>query len=443
MRAPNLPKVLSQVLAVVVTVWFCSHLVYVVDEGYRTALRAAWRAKYGHFNYSRVLSPQKMQELHGMKKRDFLEGHNVARGSERPWRKIEDILESSLVKMFVRTDPMKGWELKKLGNAAWKNVSKELKIVSKNADVTPTLKDSSDNAGVDMSNVLVYNRIPKSGSTMMLGLLYQLGKSLGYLVLRGKYHSYRYFGKNDRPGLGYFLEQASTRAKTVYVQHQYYVNYTKTRQHQPVYINIMRDPVEHLISSYYYKRTVILQNKSPQQMTKEERRIVMEPLEQCVIERRLECVYYGYTVHKNKTEQLQFRKTWSPTYLYPSDVLLYFCGHDEECTQLGNPLALQKAKHNIDRNFAVVGLLEHLNETMTVLEHKLPRFFNGVQSLYAMQGEEVKNKNSVKSSTISDSVRQTLKTRLSSEYELYSHVKQKLFRQFADIFRGKVKNNIS
>ena len=433
MRGGSLPKLCSQLLAIIVTIWLCSHLVYIVDESYRTTLRAAWRAKYGHFNYNMVLTPRRMQELHMMKRRDFLQGHNAARSSERPWKKVEEMLEASLMQMFDRTDPMKGWELKKLGNAAWKNVSKELKLVSKNAVKSPMIKDGSDDKGIDMRNVLVYNRIPKSGSTMMLELLYQLGKSLGYLVLRGKYHSYRYFGKNDRPGLGYFLEQASTRARTVYVQHQYYINYTQNRQQQPLYVNLMRDPVEHLISSYYYKRTVILQNKSPAEMTEEERRIVSEPLEQCVIERRLECVYYGYTVHKNKTEQLEFRRTWSPTFLYPSDVLLYFCGHDEECTQLGNPLALQKAKHNVDKNFAVVGLLEHMEETMAVLEHNLPRFFTGAGEAYRQQGGEVRNKNTVKNRNISEAVRHTLQTRLSSEYELYDYVKQKLFKQYSQI----------
>jgi len=433
MRSANVPKTATQIVAVLVTVWLCSHVLYVVDEGYRTALRTAWRAKYGRFQYKMLLTPSKMQEVHGKKKRDFLQGHNAARNTERPWRKIEDLLESSLVKMFERTDPMKAWELKKLGNAAWKNVSKELRLASKNNEVSPAVTNSLDDKGVDMRNVLVYNRIPKSGSTMMLGLLYQLGKSLGFLVLRGKYHSYRHFGKNDRPGLGYFLEQASTRAKTVYVQHQYYVNFTQNRQQQPAYINMMRDPVEHLISSYYYKRTVILQHRSPQEMTEEERRIMSEPVEQCIIERRLECIYYGYTVHKNKTEQLQFRKTWSPTFLYPSDVLVYFCGHDEECSQLGNPLALQKAKHNVDTNFAVVGLLEHLNETLAVLEHKLPRFFKGVQTLFKAQGSEVKNANSIKSSDISAEVKSTLRSRLGSEYELYHYIKQKLLKQFSSI----------
>merc|ERR1711992_125976 len=130
---------------------------------------------------------------------------------------------------------------------------------------------------------------------------------------------------------------------------------------------MMRDPVDHLISNYDYKRTVILQHRGPGNMTREELEIMSQPLEQCVVERRLECVYYGYTVHTNKTEQLMFRQNWGPTYLYPSDVLLYFCGHDDECAQLGNSLALQKAKHNVEKNFAVVGLLEHMEETMVVL----------------------------------------------------------------------------
>merc|ERR1711915_685925 len=175
---------------------------------------------------------------------------------------------------------------------------------------------------------------------------------------------------------------------------------------------MMRDPVEHLRSSYDYNRTVILQHRGPGNMTKEELEIMSQPLEQCVIERRLECVYYGYTVHTNKTEQLEFRKSWSPLYLFPSDVLLYFCGHDEECTQLGNPLALQKAKHNVDKNFKVVGLLEHLDETMAVLENELPMFFKGVQNLYKGQKDKVKNKNSFKENAISDDVREALRKRL-------------------------------
>ncbi len=34
---------------------------------------------------------------------------------------VEDELESALLSMFERTDPMKAWELKKMSNAAWQD----------------------------------------------------------------------------------------------------------------------------------------------------------------------------------------------------------------------------------------------------------------------------------------------------------------------------------
>ena len=324
LRGARVSRSFVQWSAVVVTLWFSSHLFYVMDQSYRKTLKTVWTARYGAPKYEMVLSADRMMELNGMKKRDYLEGHSVARNRDTEWAGVEAKLESSLLEMFNRTDPMKGWELKKLASAAWRNISKDLKHASRTSEVSPVVEEKT--AAVDMSNVLVYNRIPKSGSTLLLGLLYSLAQSLGYLVVRGRYHSYRYWTNNDRVGLGYFLEQAAGRARTVYVQHQYYVNFTENRQQQPVFINMMRDPVEHLVSSYYYKRTVILQHRGPRDMARPELEIMSQPLEQCVVERRLECVYYGYTVHTNKSEQLEFRRTWSPSYLYPSDVLLYFCG---------------------------------------------------------------------------------------------------------------------
>ena len=387
-----------QVLAVVVTIWLLSHSVFILDTGYRSSLRALWKVQHGAANYTRVLTPQKMVEVAAMRKRDFLEGHNKARGTSRPWAAVEEVLETALQGMFERTDPMKAWELKKLGSNAWQSVGKQLRGFGRSGDPNPAVDEPT--------KVLVYNRIPKSGSSLLLELLYSLGEKLGYLVLRGKYHSYRHFTRNDRAGLGHFLEQAGTRARTVYVQHQHYVNFTQPphRLPQPLYINMMRDPVDHLLSSYFYKRTVILQHRSPSSFSKEERQIMEQPFEQCVVERRLECVYYGYTVHTNKTEQLEFRKSWSPLYLFPSDVLLYFCGHDPECTELGNRAAVQKAKENVDRHFEVVGVLEHLEESLAVLENRLPAFFKGAVQWHQNIDQGTRNKNSVKATSISDEV---------------------------------------
>ena len=43
---------------------------------------------------------------------------------------------------------------------------------------------------------------------------------------------------------------------------------------------------------------------------------------------------------------------------------------------------MKKAKENVEKHYAVVGLLEDLNKTLTVLEHYVPRFFKGAMDTY-------------------------------------------------------------
>ena len=48
---------------------------------------------------------------------------------------------------------------------------------------------------------------------------------------------------------------------------------------------------------------------------------------------------------------------------------------------------MRKAKENVEKHYAVVGLLEDLNKTLTVLEHYVPRFFKGALKTY--WGEDI------------------------------------------------------
>ena len=45
-------------------------------------------------------------------------------------------------------------------------------------------------------------------------------------------------------------------------------------------------------------------------------------------------------------------------------------------------VAMKKAKENVEKHYAVVGVLEELNKTLTVLEHYVPRFFKGALNTY-------------------------------------------------------------
>lgn len=44
--------------------------------------------------------------------------------------------------------------------------------------------------------------------------------------------------------------------------------------------------------------------------------------------------------------------------------------------------ALQRAKRAVEQQYAVVGVLEDLNTTFTVLENYIPRFFEGASQVF-------------------------------------------------------------
>ena len=43
---------------------------------------------------------------------------------------------------------------------------------------------------------------------------------------------------------------------------------------------------------------------------------------------------------------------------------------------------MRQAMHNVEKHYAVVGVIEQLNKTLTVLEHYIPRFFKGALETY-------------------------------------------------------------
>ena len=43
---------------------------------------------------------------------------------------------------------------------------------------------------------------------------------------------------------------------------------------------------------------------------------------------------------------------------------------------------MKRAMKHVEENYAVVGILEEMNKTLTVLEHYVPRFFKGALNTY-------------------------------------------------------------
>ena len=60
----------------------------------------------------------------------------------------------------------------------------------------------------------------------------------------------------------------------------------------------------------------------------------------------------------------------------------FFCGQEEFCINFGSEKALKTAKRNIERFYPVVGVLEMFEESMEVMEVKMPTFFTGLREAY-------------------------------------------------------------
>ena len=62
--------------------------------------------------------------------------------------------------------------------------------------------------------------------------------------------------------------------------------------------------------------------------------------------------------------------------------LPFLCGDSEECRTLGHPQAVARTIANIEHSFLVVGVLEQLEKTVTVLECLMPSTMKGLVEAY-------------------------------------------------------------
>lgn len=61
---------------------------------------------------------------------------------------------------------------------------------------------------------------------------------------------------------------------------------------------------------------------------------------------------------------------------------MFFCGHHLDCLPFNTDGALERAKRAVEQHYAVVGVLEDMNTTLTVLEKYVPKFFSGASDVY-------------------------------------------------------------
>ncbi|XP_021382706.1 uronyl 2-sulfotransferase isoform X1 [Lonchura striata] len=276
---------------------------------------------------------------------------------------------------------------------------------------------------------VVYNRVGKCGSRTVVLLLRILSEKHGFNLVTSDIHNKTRLTKNEQMEL---IKNISTAEQPyLFTRHVHFLNFSSCADvllemrifvqlhhagsshdptqrrfggDQPVYINIIRDPVNRFLSNYFFRRFGDWRGEQNHMirtpnMRQEERYL---DINVCILENYPECS--------------------NPRLFY---IIPYFCGQHPRCREPGE-WALERAKLNVNENFLLVGILEELEDVLLLLERFLPHYFKDVLSIYK-NPEHRKLGNltvTVKKTVPSPEAIQILYQRMRYEYEFYYYVKE-------------------
>jgi len=303
------------------------------------------------------------------------------------------------------------------GTGVARNIHRDLSTAQEEqlyGKLDPMDLNNTKNAKKD---ILFFNRVPKVGSQTTMELL----KSLS---IKNKFHYHK-----DRTQKVETIKLSQSEEKwlsnlldffnppSVYVKHVCFVNFTQFNLDMPIYVNMVRDPVERVISWYYYVR-------APWYFVERKRAFPDLPLpnpnwlrkdyDTCVRRGDKECRY------QDGDERDDF-----------GQLTEFFCGQEDDCTGFNTEVAMRKAKENVEKHYAVVGVLEELNKTLTVLEHYVPRFFKGAKDVYYNEVQVFSKINrNIYKPPVAEATKDIVRKNFTRELEFFDFCKQRLHKQY-------------
>ena len=242
---------------------------------------------------------------------------------------------------------------------------------------------------------VVYNRVGKCGSRSLQNVISKLSEQNGFQYYQSSISNQTHLSPvaiRNEIKLIYHI-----KPPMLYSRHIFYLNFGKYGIVSPIYINMIRDPIDRFSSHYHFRRNGDMRNPGIERTSKQMNLFIKElDINDCVLKNYTEC---------------SGAKLW---YIVP-----YFCGQDAICRR-PSAEALQRAKRHLLDNYLVVGFLEDFEGTLQLFEKLLPSYFKGALDIWKEIGDKIQsNTSTYNKKTLKPEVRMILYKRMALEYEFY------------------------
>jgi hypothetical protein len=232
--------------------------------------------------------------------------------------------------------------------------------------------------------VLVYNRIPKAGSTSLMTLAKELSIKNGFSMVTPE----PYFA-HDKIRRAIF-HAIVTNTRTLVVNHFHFPEIVYSDRVE--YMNMVRDPVERLLSDYSYLRS--FQSRKNHALSYREKHGDIS-VDECI---------FGNTKFSGNCLPISNLQAH------------FFCGMEKSPCHENATLLASRAAINLEKIYTV-GVTERYDDTLKMLETKYPKFFKGISELYMSKQDKSLNTN--QHTIPSDRAIEVLKKANSIDYDLY------------------------